>query len=47
MKGYTELVRLEDGYWDQLVSGRFAGFLYDYPYAAAEIDAMYGERAVA
>jgi polar amino acid transport system substrate-binding protein len=37
VKGYTELVRLEDGYWDQLLAGRFAGFLYDYPYAVAEI----------
>lgn len=41
VKGYTDLVRLEDGYWDQLASGRFAGFLYDYPYAAAEIQAWY------
>ncbi|MCA9489962.1 MAG: transporter substrate-binding domain-containing protein [Myxococcales bacterium] len=41
VKGYTEMVRLEDGYWDQLASGRFAGFLYDYPYAAAEIEAWY------
>ncbi len=44
VKGYTELVRLEDGYWDQLVAGRFAGFLYDYPYAAAEIDAWYKQN---
>jgi ABC-type amino acid transport substrate-binding protein len=44
VKGYTELVRLEDGYWDQLASGRFAGFLYDYPYAVAEIRDWYAEN---
>lgn len=44
VKGYTELVRLEDGYWDQLVGGRFAGFLYDYPYAAAEIATWYKQN---
>lgn len=38
VKGYTELVRLEDGYWDQLVSGRFDAFLYDYPYTVAELN---------
>jgi len=36
-KGYTELVRMEDGYWDALVNGRFDAFLYDYPYASAEL----------
>jgi ABC-type amino acid transport substrate-binding protein len=41
VRGYTELVRLEDGYWDQLLAGRFAGFLYDYPYAVAEIATFY------
>lgn len=41
VKGYSELVRLEDGYWDQLLSGRFAAFIYDYPYAVAEINAFY------
>lgn len=44
VKGYTELVRLEDGYWDQLADGRFAGFLYDYPYAAAEIGLWYAQN---
>ncbi|MCB9697267.1 MAG: transporter substrate-binding domain-containing protein [Alphaproteobacteria bacterium] len=44
VKGYTEMVRLEDGYWDQLLQGRFAGFLYDYPYAAAEINAWYKQN---
>ena len=43
VKGYTELVRLEDGYWDALAAGRFAGFLYDYPYAAAELRAWAAE----
>jgi len=41
VKGYKDLVRLEDGYWDQLLSGRFDGFIYDYPYAVAEINAFY------
>lgn len=41
VKGYTELVRLEDGYWDALVNGRFDAFLYDYPYTAAELNAWY------
>jgi ABC-type amino acid transport substrate-binding protein len=44
IKGYTELVRLEDGYWDQLLSGRFAGFVYDYPYAVAEINRFYAQN---
>lgn len=44
VKGYTALVRLEDGYWDQLASGTFAGFLYDYPYAVAEIKAWYAQN---
>jgi ABC-type amino acid transport substrate-binding protein len=44
VKGYTELVRLEDGYWDQLLSGRFAGFIYDYPYAVAEINRFYAQN---
>jgi ABC-type amino acid transport substrate-binding protein len=44
VKGYTGLVRLEDGYWDQLVEGRFAGFFYDYPYAAAEIAQWYKQN---
>jgi len=41
VKGYTEMVRLQDGYWDQLLQGRFAGFIYDYPYAVAEINNFY------
>lgn len=41
VKGYTSLVQMEDGYWDALSAGKFAGFLYDYPYAAAEIEAWY------
>lgn len=44
VKGYTELVRLEDGYWDQLLEGRFAGFIYDYPYAVAEINDYYAKN---
>jgi ABC-type amino acid transport substrate-binding protein len=41
VKGYTALVRLEDGYWDQLVDGRFDAFLYDYPYTVAELNQWY------
>lgn len=44
VKGYKELVRLQDGYWDQLQSGRFDGFIYDYPYAVAEIGAYYKQN---
>ena len=40
VKGYTELVRMEDGYWAALLDGRFDGFLYDYPYAVAELQAL-------
>jgi ABC-type amino acid transport substrate-binding protein len=41
VRGYGELVAMEDGYWEALQSGRIAGFLYDYPYAAAEVRAWY------
>lgn len=41
VKGYGELVAMEDGYWDALQSGRIAGFIYDYPYAAAEVRGWY------
>lgn len=44
VKGYTELVRMEDGYWDQLVNGRFDAFIYDYPYAVAEIQHWYAQN---
>lgn len=44
VKGYTGLIRLEDGYWDSLLQGRFAGFIYDYPYATAEIQAFYKQN---
>jgi polar amino acid transport system substrate-binding protein len=44
VKGYTELVRMEDGYWDALVAGRFDGFLYDYPYAVAELQKFHAEH---
>ena len=44
VKGYSELVRAQDGYWDQLLNGRFAGFLYDYPYAVAEINRFYAQN---
>lgn len=41
VKGYTDLIRMEDGYFDALHAGRFAGFIYDYPYAVAELDQWY------
>ena len=44
VKGYTDLVRLQDGYWDQLLQGKFVGFIYDYPYAVAEINAFYKQN---
>lgn len=44
VKGHTGLVRLEDGYWDQLLAGKFAGFVYDYPYAVAEIRKFYAQN---
>lgn len=41
VKGYTEIVRSEAGYLDQLLTGRFAGFIYDQPFTAAEIKEFY------
>ena len=41
VKGFTELVVLENGYLDQLLSDRFAGFIYDQPFAVAEIKEFY------
>lgn len=37
VKGYTGLVRLEDGYWEGLLAGQMDAFIYDYPYAVAEL----------
>lgn len=42
-KGHTGLVRMEDGYWDALRDGKFAAFVYDYPYAVAELAAWSAE----
>lgn len=41
VKGYTALTRMENGYWDALDRGDFDGFIYDYPYAVAEIAGWY------
>lgn len=41
VKGYTALTRMENGYWDALDRGDFDGFIYDYPYAVAEIAQWY------
>jgi ABC-type amino acid transport substrate-binding protein len=38
------LTRMEDDYWDALLEGRFAGFIYDYPYAVAEIRDWYASH---
>lgn len=43
-RGYTELVRMEDGYWDALATGRFDAFIYDYPYTVAELRDWYAEN---
>ncbi|MDP2311530.1 MAG: transporter substrate-binding domain-containing protein [Pseudomonadota bacterium] len=43
-KGYTSMVRMEDGYWDALAAGKFAGFIYDYPYAVAELAEWYKDN---
>lgn len=44
VKGYTELVRMEDGYWEALDAGTFAAFIYDYPYANAELQGWYADN---
>jgi ABC-type amino acid transport substrate-binding protein len=44
VKGYTKLERMEDGYWDVLANGGIAAFIYDYPYAAAEIVRYYKQN---
>lgn len=44
VKGYTDLVRMEDGYWEALESGKFAAFIYDYPYANAELQQWYADN---
>jgi ABC-type amino acid transport substrate-binding protein len=44
VKGYKGLTKLEAGYWDQLVSGQMDAFLYDYPFAVAEIKTWYEQN---
>lgn len=44
VKGYTELKQYNDGYWDKLLAGEIAGFIYDYPFAVAEIKQFYEEK---
>lgn len=44
VKGYTELVRLADGYWDLLITGKIDAYLYDLPYAVAEIEVYYKQN---
>ncbi len=44
VKGYTELVRLADGYWDLLLNGKIDAYLYDLPYAVAEIEVFYKQN---
>ena len=44
VKGYKKLTRVDSGYWDLLVSGQVDGFLYDYPFAVAEILTWYQQN---
>ncbi len=44
VKGYSALTRMENGYWDALARGDFDGFIYDYPYAVAEIAKWYTDN---
>lgn len=44
VKGFTELKQIEDGYWDMLMNGEIAAFIYDYPFAVEEIRQYYGEK---
>ena len=44
VKGYKKLERLDGGYWDLLVSGQIDAFLYDYPFAVAELLTWYQQN---
>lgn len=44
VKGYTDLQRVADGYWDLLLTGKIDAFLYDLPYAVAEIEVYYKQN---
>ncbi len=44
VKGYKKLTRLDGGYWDLLVSGQIDAFLYDYPFAVAELLTWYQQN---
>jgi ABC-type amino acid transport substrate-binding protein len=37
VKGYSRLDQFEDGYFDLLAEGKIDAFIYDYPYAVAEM----------
>ncbi len=44
VKGYKKLTRLDGGYWDLIVSGQIDAFLYDYPFAVAELLTWYQQN---
>ncbi len=44
VKGHAGIVRREQDYWDDLLKGVYAGFIYDYPYVPAEIEGYYEEN---
>lgn len=44
VKGYKKMTKLDSGYWDLLVSGQIDAFLYDYPFAMAEILTWYQQN---
>ncbi|HNH47216.1 MAG TPA: transporter substrate-binding domain-containing protein, partial [Myxococcota bacterium] len=40
-KGYTSLERIEQGYFELLINKKLDAYIYDYPYAVAEINTHY------
>jgi ABC-type amino acid transport substrate-binding protein len=44
VKGYAGMEKMTAGYWDMLVSGRIDGFIYDYPFAVAEMQVWYTQN---
>lgn len=44
VKGYKKLTRVDSGYWDLLVSGQIDAYLYDYPFAVAELLTWYQQN---
>ena len=46
VKGYRELQKHEDGYFELLDGGKIDGFIYDFPYAQEEIKAFDGRLEI-